>query len=128
MDRSKQWTDERVEKIVGVLLRSGVIIAALVVFVGAIVYLIRNGGRSPHYEAFLGEPEDLRTIPGILKGVLSLRGRSVIQFGLLLLVATPVARVAFAVAAFGMERDRVYVIVTLVVLALLLFSLIGGGL
>jgi uncharacterized membrane protein len=43
--------------------------------------------------------------------------------GILILIATPVARVAFSVFAFAEERDRMYVIVTLIVLALLLFSL-----
>jgi uncharacterized membrane protein len=48
-----------------------------------------------------------------------------IQFGLLLLVATPVARVAFAVFAFARERDRVYLTVSLIVLAVLVYSLVG---
>jgi uncharacterized membrane protein len=51
-----------------------------------------------------------------------------IQLGLLLLIATPVARVAFSVAAFAMQRDRLYVVVALIVLAVLMYSLTGGHL
>jgi hypothetical protein len=82
----------------------------------------------PHYGIFQGEPADLRTPLGILAGALSLRGRGVIQLGLLILLPAPVARVAFSVFAFAMQRDLLYVIVTLVVLAVLVFSLAGGAL
>ena len=44
--------------------------------------------------------------------------------GLLLLIATPVARVAFSVAAFAEQRDRLYVVVTSIVLLLLIYSLL----
>ena len=63
-----------------------------------------------------------------MKEVLAFRGRGLIQFGLLLLIATPVARVAFSVAAFAIQRDRLYVVVTLIVLAILTYSLAGGHL
>jgi len=59
---------------------------------------------------------------------LSFHPRSIIQLGLLLLIATPVARVAFSVLAFAWQRDRTYVIVTLIVFAILIYSLTGGGL
>jgi uncharacterized membrane protein len=68
----------------------------------------------------------LRTFSGILADATAFRGRGIIQLGLLLLIATPVARVAFSVVAFALERERLYVIVTLAVLAVLLFSLAGG--
>jgi uncharacterized membrane protein len=56
-----------------------------------------------------------------------LAAKGIIQFGLLFLIATPIARVAFSVIAFALQRDRVYVSVTLIVLGLLLYSLVGGG-
>jgi len=74
----------------------------------------------------VGEPTDLRTLSGIVRDALALRGRGIIQLGLLLLIATPVARVAFSVAAFAIQRDRLYVVVTLMVLAILLYSLTSG--
>jgi len=56
------------------------------------------------------------------------RGTGLIQLGLLLLLATPVARVAFSVVAFLLQRDRLYVLVTLIVLGILLYSIAGGRL
>jgi len=123
---SLSWTDERVEGIIGNLLRAGVLLAAAVVLLGGGIFLVRHGGELPHYRVFRGEPSDLRTVSGILADALSFRGRNIIQLGILLLIATPVARVAFSVVAFTLERDWLYVVVTLVVLAVLLFSLAGG--
>jgi uncharacterized membrane protein len=52
--------------------------------------------------------------------------RAIVQLGLVMLIATPIARVAFTLIAFALQRDRVYVGVTLLVLALLLFGLFFG--
>jgi uncharacterized membrane protein len=123
---ANRWTDQRVEVIVANLLRAGVILAAGVVAFGGAVFLRRHGHEISHYRIFAGEPEDLRSLRGILGGVASFHGRYIIQLGLLILIATPVARVAFSVVAFALERDRLYVGVTLLVLAVLIFSL-GGG-
>ena len=118
--------DEAVEKTVGNILRTGVGLAAVIVVTGVAIYLARHGGSRPDYHSFQGEPEDLRTIPGIISRALRFSGRAIIQFGLLVLIATPVARVAFSVYAFARERDRAYVGITLFVLGLLLYSLLGG--
>lgn len=119
------WTDEHVEQIVGNLLRGGVLLAAGVVVVGGTLYLIRYGADSPNYQVFHGEPTDLRGLTGILTDVVSLHRRALIQLGLLLLIATPIARVVFSVFAFAKQRDYTYVIVTLIVLGVLMYSLFG---
>jgi uncharacterized membrane protein len=122
------WTDKRVEQILGNLLRAGVTIAAAVVTLGGVIYLLRHGLALPQYHVFQGEPTDLRGPRGILNEALSFHGRGIIQLGLLLLIATPVARVIFSVVAFALERDYVYVAITLVVFAVLVVSLAGGHL
>jgi hypothetical protein len=71
------------------------------VLAGGLAYLSRHGGEAPGYHVFRGEPADLRSLRGILQEAWSLRGRGIIQLGLLLLIATPVARVAFLVYAFA---------------------------
>ncbi len=121
-------SDQRVEEIIGDLLRAGVIIATLVVLLGGIVYLVRHGEEAPNYRVFLGEPADLRGVSGIIAEARSFSGRGIVQLGLLLLVATPVARVVFSVAAFALQGDRTYVVITLIVLAVLGCSLFGGKL
>jgi uncharacterized membrane protein len=124
----RPWSDEQVEKIVGNLLRSGVIASAIVVLAGGIIYLIRYGANLPDYSIFHGEPAEFRSVEGILKAAFALRSRGLIQLGLLLLIATPVARIVFSIFAFTLQRDRIYIVVTLIVLGVLLYSLAGGGL
>ena len=126
--KSDSWTDERLEKIVGHILQVGVIAAASVVLFGGILYLGRYGFASPHYDVFQGEPADLRSVSGIVKSALSFHTRGLIQFGVLLLIATPIARVIFSITAFALQRDRTYIFITLIVLSVLFYSLFGRGL
>ena len=124
----RPWSDEQVEKIVGNLLRSGVITAAAVVLAGGIIYLIRYGSNLPDYSIFKGVPTEFRSVGGILDAAFTFRSRGLIQLGLLLLIATPVARVTFSIIAFALQRDRIYIVITLIVLGVLIYSLAGGGL
>jgi uncharacterized membrane protein len=124
MKRS-DWTDQKVENIIGNLLRAGVLLSAVVVFAGAIVYLMHHGRSPVSYGVFQGEPSNYREIRGIVREALQLHGRGIIQFGLLLLIATPIARVIFAIFGFAIEKDRMYVAFTAAVLAILLYSLLG---
>jgi len=121
--QASQWNDQRIEVIIGTLLRTGVILAAAVVFSGAVLYLVRHGHEVPHYATFTGEPEILKSPRDIVHGVAQFSARALIQLGLLLLIATPVARVAFSAVAFAIERDSMYVVITLAVLVILTYSL-----
>jgi uncharacterized membrane protein len=119
-------TDERMDQIISGILRFGVGLAGLVVFAGGIYYLVKHGAQLPQYGHFYGQPPQLRTLPGIFGFAFSSHSRGIIEIGLLLLIATPIARVIFSVVAFALQRDRVYVAVTLIVLAVLLYNLVGG--
>src|SRR4051794_37187576 len=118
--------ERRLDIMLGNLLRTGVIIAAVVVLTGAVLYLASHGGERPCYAPFRGKPADQRTVRGDASDVGLLRGRGIIQLGLLLLIATPVARVAFSAYALARLGDGRYVIVTLIMLGLLLYSLFGA--
>jgi uncharacterized membrane protein len=119
--------DQRIEVMIGNLLRAGVLIAAAVVVFGGAIYLVRHGLQPADFGVFRGEAAALRTLPAIVQGALHLHGKSIIQLGLVLLIATPVARVGFSAVAFAIERDYLYVVLTLVVLAVLLYSLLDSG-
>jgi uncharacterized membrane protein len=125
--RGPAWTEQRVDEIIGGLLRVVVIVAATLVLSGGALYLAEHGSTIPDYRAFHGEPAYLRGVSGILSAARALDGPGLIQLGLLVLLATPLARVAFSVLAFALQRDRTYVVVTLIVLAVLLYSLAAGG-
>lgn len=120
-----RWNDDRVDRMIGTLLRAGVLLAAAVVLASGAWFLIHSGTAVPDYHAFRSEPADLRSVGGILGGAWHAQPLCVIQFGLLLLIATPIVRVGFSVFAFALQRDRMYAGITLVVLAVLLGSLLG---
>jgi uncharacterized membrane protein len=121
-----RWTDQAVQQLIGRLLQFGVLLAAGVVVVGAALLLLQHGGAPVSYSVFRGEPEQLRSIGGILSGAIALDSRAIVQLGLVLLIATPVVRVALMLATFMLQRDRTYVWISALVLALLLYGLLFG--
>jgi uncharacterized membrane protein len=121
-----KMTDEHIERMVSVLLRTGVLVAGVVVFGGGVLYLLRHGAEIADHHTFHGQPSIDRVVTQIFAGALALRARSIIQLGVLALIATPILRVAFSLVGFAFERDRTYVIVTTIVLCVLLYSLISG--
>lgn len=115
--------DRRLEILIGNLLRAGVLLAAAVVFAGGVFYLAQFHAAKVNFHTFTEESANLRRVVGIFHSAVALQSRAIIQLGLLLLIATPVARVVFAAIGFYMERDRMYTVVSLIVLAVLIFSL-----
>jgi uncharacterized membrane protein len=122
----QDWYDQRIENVIAQLLRAGVLTAALVVIGGAIPYLASNPRSRANYRSFHGEPLELKTVHGIVHSAFSGDLLAIMQLGLLLLIATPIARVVFSVFAFAREGDRMYVAFTLIVLAVLLYGLFGS--
>ncbi|MGA3102948.1 MAG: DUF1634 domain-containing protein [Terriglobales bacterium] len=121
------WRDRQMELVLGNLLRWGVLLSAAIVFAGACVYLSRHAHEPADYHIFRGEPSEFRTIRGVIQSVRNGRGRGLIQLGLLLLIATPIARVSFSIVGFSIERDYLYVSFTVIVLLVLLYSFLGTG-
>ena len=120
-------SDSTLQRMIGAVLRTGVLISAAVVLAGGALYLVRHGGEPADYRTFHGEPEIDRVLGEIIAGAVGVRARSIIQAGVLLLIATPIARVAFSLVGFAFERDRTYVAITALVLAILLYALITGA-
>ena len=121
------WSDRKVEEGIGTLLRTGVLLSAAIVLLGGAIYLTRYGESPADYRVFRGEPRELRQIRGIVHEAISLRGRGIIQLGLLLLIATPVARVIFSIFGFAAEKDYLYVGFASVVLVILVCGLLGSS-
>jgi uncharacterized membrane protein len=116
--------DHQLEQLVGTILRIGVIVASLITLLGGVLYLMSSAARVD-YHTFRGEPIFLRRITDIVADAAALDPRGIMQLGIVLLLATPLARVALSAVAFAFQRDVLYVVVTLAVLSVLLFSLVG---
>ena len=124
--RRAQNIDQRLDQIMSIILRTGVLLAAFLVLTGGVVSLRHNNTTVTNDRNFHGEAQQLRTIPGIVHEAFAFHGPGLIQLGLLVLIATPVARVLFSVFGFLYEKDWTYVAVTVIVLAILSYSLFGS--
>jgi uncharacterized membrane protein len=125
--RSSAFDDARMDAIMGRLLQVGVLLAASVVLAGGVMLVRTHAGERVDYRSFIARPLQLRHPAALLRGIAAGDAAAIVQLGILLLVATPIGRVAFAVVAFALERDRLYVAVSLTVLAVLLFGMLRGG-
>ncbi len=108
--------------LIGWILLGGVMLSAVVILFGLILLFFHSGEIST--QGLHGFP---RSFGDIWSGLATLQPQSVIALGLLLLIATPVLRVAVSIVAFEVEHDRRYAVITMIVLAILLFSIFGVG-
>ncbi|MGD0091937.1 MAG: DUF1634 domain-containing protein [Planctomycetota bacterium] len=120
----------RVELLISALLRTGVAVSlALIVFGTVLTFL--------HHPSYLDSATELQrlthphgaiphTLRSVRDGLLAGRGQGFVSLGLLLLIATPILRVAVSILAFLYQRDRIFVLITTTVLMLLLLSFILG--
>jgi uncharacterized membrane protein len=118
--------DHRLEVIISVLLRTGVIVSAAVVLLGGACFLSKHGHEQPEYHVFHGTPQVYRSISGVVHAAGPSNCQAIVQLGLLLLILTPIARVAFSLVGFGLERDGTYAVITSIVLVILIYGLAGA--
>lgn len=121
------FDDSRMEAVMGRLLQVGVLLASVVVALGGAIYLKAHHGSVPDYKVFASEPVALRDSGQLFEHVARGDGVAVIALGVLLLIATPIARVLFAVVSFALERDWLYVAISAVVLVILVFGLVHSS-
>ena len=137
----------RVELMLSRLLRTGVTVSILLVITGTVVTFVRHGGWDAataeasgtgggwmRPDAALAELVKFQNVPpfphtlrGLGQSLGEGQGRGIIMLGLLVLIATPVLRVAVSIVAFVLDGDRRFVVITSVVLALLLLSFFLGS-
>ncbi|MBW4699276.1 MAG: DUF1634 domain-containing protein [Aphanocapsa lilacina HA4352-LM1] len=115
--------DRALQKQMGLLLRTGVLISAAIVAVGGGLYLAGEGASIPDYGVFHSEPDELRSLFAIVESARALDSRGLMQLGLLVVLATPVAGVVLELVTFARRRNILYVGIAAIVLAVLLHSL-----
>jgi uncharacterized membrane protein len=121
----KTYSDEEMEYSIAKMLIVGVTVSALFVLLGGVLFL-RASDAVPDYSHFTAQSISSHGFAGIVRGALRLHGSSLIDLGILLLVATPILRVIYCVVGFARQRDRLYVVISASVLVILMFSLFQG--
>jgi len=119
-----------VDLAISVLLRVGVVLSVAIIATGLIITFV-------HHPDYISSPGSLGQLTasggqypnhllGVIDGVRSGSGQAIVMAGLLLLIATPIARVALSIIAFIIERDRLYTAITAAVLVILLIGFVVG--
>ncbi len=121
-----KFKDKDMQLLLGQVLRAGTVISICVVFIGGIFYLYRHGHTIADYRVFKGIPDFVQHASGIFNGIFSLKGQAIIQFGIILLIATPIFRVIFSAIGFVLEKDYLYVGISLLVLFIIFISMLSG--
>jgi uncharacterized membrane protein len=121
-----KFKDKDMQAIIGWILRIGVSASMIIVFIGGVFFVYRHGHSIPDYKDFKGVPYFIHNTGGILEGVRNLKGQAIIQLGIILLIATPVIRVAFSAVGFIIEKDYLYMAISILVLLIILASMISG--
>jgi uncharacterized membrane protein len=120
----------RAELIISGVLRAGVLTSLLLILTGTLVTFLHHPeyASSPAEWVRLTRPgaATAHTLREVATGILAFRGQAIVAAGLLVLILTPVLRVAVSILAFVAQRDRTYVVITSVVLLLLLLSFVLG--
>lgn len=128
MERNpREAMEKEMDTVIGNILRTGVIAAAVLVLLGGIIYLAANAHNTVSYHTFGAAAAYSHNLAGIMAKAMVFNSYGIIQLGLLILIATPIARVLFSVVAFAIQRDFVYVVFTVIVLGILLYSLVWHG-
>lgn len=123
----RRWTDEEIDQVIGRLLQIGVLVATVVLVLSGAAFLLTHGHLPADFRIFRGQPAPLRSVEGVVGGLFARNSAAFLQLGLVLLIATPVARVALTLVAFVIQRDRIYVALTGLVLILLTYGLLWSG-
>jgi uncharacterized membrane protein len=126
MAQPGRFKDRDMQAVIGWILRIGVFVSMAIVTVGGVFFIIRHGFSSPDYSIFKGIPTFISSPRRIFEAVVSLHGQAIIQLGIVLLIATPVIRVVFAIIGFLMEKDYLYTLISAIVLLIILFSMLSG--
>lgn len=132
MEKSKAMQHEKFgekdfQSIVGNLLRYGVWISLSVAFIGGIVYLLHHGNDIEDYSVFKENDRNIfEVIADVYRGVIQGNGEFLIFFGIILLFLTPVFRVLLSLFSFLLEKDYLYVVITLIVILIIITSISFG--
>lgn len=127
MIQEEKFGEKDFQTIIGNLLRYGVWISLSVAFIGGIVYLIHNGSQIEDYSVFKENDRNIfEVIAAVYNGAIQGNGESLIFTGIILLFLTPVLRVLLSLFSFLLEKDYLYVGITLIVIAIIIISISFG--
>lgn len=113
---------QKLQTAIGTCLLIGVLVSSVVVIIGGMIYLSFHGHDITNYRVYASEPIAYKSVLAIWRDAFSFSGRSIIQFGILLLVLVQFLRVLLTIGVFARLRDTRFVLISLFIFAVLMFS------
>ncbi|MCL4313216.1 MAG: DUF1634 domain-containing protein [Actinobacteria bacterium] len=135
-DKSFVVDDEKVRKVeilISLVLRVGVVLSVLVITAGLVVTFIHHpayaalSGHASYHSLTSMASKFPHTPGGLVKSLSAGQGQGIIVLGLVLLILTPVMRVAVSILTFVYQRDPLMTLVTCFVLSALIGSFFLGS-
>jgi uncharacterized membrane protein len=126
LTKKMKFKDKDMQLLLGQVLRAGTVISISVVFFGGVIYMLRHGHTIADYRVFKSLPDFVNHPSGLLYGIVNFKGQAIIQFGIVLLIATPILRVVFSAIGFVLEKDYLYLAISLLVLSIIFMSMLSG--
>ena len=127
MVQEEKFGEKDFQTIIGNLLRYGVWISLSVAFIGGIVYLMNHGSQIEDYSVFKENDRNIfEVIAAVYNGAIQGNGESLIFTGIIFLFMTPVLRVLLSLFSFLLEKDYLYVGITLIVIMIIIISISFG--
>ncbi|MDR0230473.1 MAG: DUF1634 domain-containing protein [Flavobacteriaceae bacterium] len=124
---TKKFTDTDLQVIIGNLLRYGVYSALSISLLGGIILLFKESDRQITFSSFTEKSNNiLDVLQSISNGVLQGDGESITYFGILLLFLTPTLRLLLSLISFILEKDWLYIFISLIVIGIIALSLSLG--
>jgi uncharacterized membrane protein len=121
--KKSYFVDKDVQQLLGTLLRVGVIISSGVILLGGIIFFSTQANEVVSFANFNPEQTKFSSFSTIFEGLKTFDGLAIVQFGVLLLIFTPIARVVFSIFSFLIEKDYMYVVIGIIVLCVIITSL-----
>ncbi|WP_447639872.1 MULTISPECIES: DUF1634 domain-containing protein [Chitinophagaceae] len=121
--------DSDIELAISKVLRYGVYLALFFAGIGGLIYLHRHGNEyiGRQYAQYVEQDESFfGYVHQMFVGIFSGKGRDIIKLGIIALLATPTVRILFSLLGYALEKDKMYIVITLIVLAIISISVMGG--
>lgn len=127
LEDAKDASELALDKVMATILRIGLYLSTSILLVGACIYFYHESGVKLDYHVFAGVPLEYTTLSGVMKSSLHFNSEGIMQLGLFVLILVPVARVLLSIYAFAKRNDYLYSVISLIVFAILLYSLVSSG-
>lgn len=122
----KKFKDTDIQILLGKVLRTGTTLSISIVLLGGMIFLFRHGNSISNYSKFTGIPDFVHYIKQLIPAALHFKGQAIIQLGIIFLIGTPILRVFFSAIGFALERDYLYVFISLLVFSIIIASMLTG--